>query len=144
MTLGLRAGAPSEPERGCRPAGERARGRGRPGAESRCSRQRHPRAYANRTAARGLGPARRDAAGREAASGWSASRALPLTSRAARPRRARAPGARGPKVPSAAPATESLATGYSHSLSSCNPAGSVFPFLGSLSFSPFPQKALGG
>lgn len=115
LTLGLRAGAPLQSERGCRPAGESARGRGRRGAGLRASRLRHPRGCTNRTAARGLGPARRAAAGREAASGWSGSRALPLASRAARPRLPHAPRAPGPRVPSAASAPESLATGYGHS-----------------------------
>lgn len=109
--LRLRAGAPLQSERGGRPAGVSARGRGRPGAGLRARRQRPPRGCANRTAARGLGPALRDAAGREAASGWSGSRAHPLASRAARPRLPRAPRAPGPRVPSAASAPGPPATG---------------------------------
>lgn len=77
---------------------ERA-GAGPEGAGPRASRQRPPRGCANRPAARGLGPALRDAAGREAASGWSGSRAHPLAPRAARPRLPRAPRAPGPRVP---------------------------------------------
>lgn len=100
--------AQSKPERGWRPAGARSEAGPAGGAGSRASRRRHPRTSANRTAARRLGPAPRDAAGREAVPGWRESRALPLTSRAARAAwPSRAPGALSPKVLSAASAPES-------------------------------------
>ena len=103
--------ARAKPERGCRPAGARSGAGPAGGAGSRASRWRHPRTSANRTAARRPGPAPRDAAGLEAVPGWRESRALPLTSRAARAAwPSRAPGALGPKVLSGASAPESPAS----------------------------------
>lgn len=111
LTRGLRAGARREPERGCRPAGARA---GAGPAWGGASRQPSalPARLCQSHCGPGFGPALRDAAGLEAALGWCESRALPLTSRAARPRQPRAPESQGPKDPSVASTPDSLATGY--------------------------------